>query len=217
MVETVKFRGKAKVVGVGIGFRMEIVSEDNSIPWSGDDVGQSFDVTIKRVAPNPDAIIERVMCKLADRGIVPKPAPEPPSWDNAPEWAQWLAQDGADETGHPNDDAWWWHKATPRLCSDHPIWGSPGRQRLAGRGIPNHNWRSTLQQRPKPEPLCPVCGKPASKHEYRLFCCPFCGRKDYAQVRRDGAKLYVYCTGCGAHGRHDTTGAKARGDWNRRA
>ena len=61
MVETVKFRGKAQVVGVGAEFHMELVSEDNSIPWGGDDVGQSFDVTIARVAPNPDAIIEGVM------------------------------------------------------------------------------------------------------------------------------------------------------------
>lgn len=68
-----------------------------------------------------------------------------PSWKDAPEWAQWLAQDG--------DGVWYWHNDRPHLNSDsvdrvtHRI--SKGASDIADSG--GHilgDWRDTLEQRP---------------------------------------------------------------------
>jgi len=191
MVETVKFRGKAQVVGIdGVGFRMELVSEDNSIPWSGDDVGQSFDVTIKRVAPEPE----------------PEPA-APPSWDEAPEWVRGRGQN--------LNGAWYWYRYLPEYGLDG--WQAVGHHALIRRDRPdNPNWRNTLQQRPKPEPLCPVCGKPASEHRDGLWCCGHCGGEaTYYEAHPYG--LYIRCTGCKIRTPAALSLEHIRPIWNRRA
>ena len=42
--------------------------------------------------------------------------------------------------------------------------------------LPEFARASCLDYRaPTPDPLCSVCGKPASEHRDGLFCCPFCG------------------------------------------
>lgn len=74
-----------------------------------------------------------------------------PSWDDAPSWAQWLAQD---ECG-----VWFWYELKPHT---HPQrkWVGPSlsvrthsqgvRNRAAGAGSgkPNPNWKGTLEKRP---------------------------------------------------------------------
>jgi len=166
-------------------------------------------------APNPDDIIERVMRKLSDRGIVPKPTPAaPPSWDDAPEWAQWRAQD---ENG-----AWYWYEMEPRNDGVH-YWGSAERHqyargKAAGTSIPN--WRDTLQERPAPEPLCPVCRKPASEHPDGLFCCGHCKGSAKHKTKRAGRFAgyhRVFCTECGARTTLWSDGSLADAAWNRRA
>lgn len=64
-----------------------------------------------------------------------------PSWDDAPEWAQWLAQD--------EDGEWFWYEDKPFLGVS--IWNAPflGKALAAYEcEIENPNWRDTLEQRP---------------------------------------------------------------------
>jgi len=106
-----------------------------------------------------------------------KPEPAvPPSWDDAPEFAGWRGQN--------LNGAWYWYHSRPEQgafsCYETtPLvrWkpGMYGWNCYALCGTPNPNWRDTLQQRPEPEPPCPVCGKPQSEHRDGLFCCPHCG------------------------------------------
>ena len=72
-----------------------------------------------------------------------------PSWENAPEWAQWLAQD--------QDGEWCWFKHKPLKDSETMIWnnnihlsvkGEIQWQR-AGAESPNENWRKTLEEKPR--------------------------------------------------------------------
>lgn len=60
-----------------------------------------------------------------------------PSWDDAPEWAQWLAQDG--------DGAWWWCEAEPKAAHTIEEWITASRVAEASYA---HNWRETLEERP---------------------------------------------------------------------
>jgi len=71
----------------------------------------------------------------------------------------------------------------------------------------------------KPEPPCPVCGKPASEHRDGLFCCGHCGGEAWF----DKAKI-CGCPGWKAECRHCAIKTRvfanktdAEADWNRRA
>lgn len=64
-----------------------------------------------------------------------------PDWKDAPEWAEWVAQDA--------DGTWWFYGYKPRpwlgMCwmTSHPM----GRQH-PHKSEPNKNWRKTLENRP---------------------------------------------------------------------
>ena len=66
-----------------------------------------------------------------------------PDWNNAPEWAEYLAQD--------HDGIWYWYETKP-----YP--GSTGRWRVAGGlcSYASHNsdWEGTLEERPNPRKEC---------------------------------------------------------------
>ncbi|MFC7091932.1 hypothetical protein ACFQH5_20530, partial [Halomonas salifodinae] len=69
-----------------------------------------------------------------------------PSWDDAPEWAEWLAQD--------EDGSWWFFNGRPKLAADFWYHGDHkedprfGKKALNG-GLPaGHDWRQTLERRP---------------------------------------------------------------------
>jgi len=49
---------------------------------------------------------------------------------------------------------------------------------------------------PATEPVCPVCGAPASEHRDGLFCCPLC--KGEAELRRSGmgGTYTIRCSQC---------------------
>lgn len=62
-----------------------------------------------------------------------------PDWKDAPEWAQWLAQD---ECGD-----WWWFQHRP-VCGETTWWPSScAGEWMAVEDAPP-NWRDTLEQRP---------------------------------------------------------------------
>lgn len=63
-----------------------------------------------------------------------------PSWEDAPEWAQWLAQD--------KSGCWFWHESKPMAAKDRQ-WDSAETFGGFNKGIPNPNWRDTLEQRPQ--------------------------------------------------------------------
>jgi hypothetical protein len=65
-----------------------------------------------------------------------------PSWDDAPEWANWLAQD--------YDGMWWYYENKP--IKNVGKYGNGGKKSLAC----NKNWQQTLQHRPKPTPQVKV-------------------------------------------------------------
>lgn len=57
-----------------------------------------------------------------------------PEWKDAPEWANWLAQDG-------NGD-WVWFEYEPQMGNG--IWES----RYGKQALHIHSWRTTKEQRP---------------------------------------------------------------------
>ena len=65
-----------------------------------------------------------------------------PSWKTAPEWAQYLAQDG--------DGTWYWYEHRPSLSSDLTrVWArkdATSRQYRAPEDT--KAWRETLERRP---------------------------------------------------------------------
>lgn len=60
-----------------------------------------------------------------------------PSWDDAPEWANWLAM-GA-------DGMWWWFDERPRI--EYQAWQMTGPRCCPAQ----HYWHNSLEQRPKGE------------------------------------------------------------------
>lgn len=67
-----------------------------------------------------------------------------PSWNDAPQWAQWLAQD--------EDGEWWWHQEEPELSHEEGCFDSGGRLESICAGIDDiagHDWRDTLEPRPQ--------------------------------------------------------------------
>ena len=62
-----------------------------------------------------------------------------PSWDEAPEWAQFLAMD--------RDWEWYWYENEPDSLEFNACWGSlNGRTQFAGRTNPL--WRESKEKRP---------------------------------------------------------------------
>jgi len=60
-----------------------------------------------------------------------------PSWDDAPEWAQWLAMDA--------DGEWAWYELQPSKALAHDFWVGAGRCEAASTNI---GWVETLEPRP---------------------------------------------------------------------
>ena len=64
-----------------------------------------------------------------------------PSWDDAPEWAQWLAMD---ESGR-----WWWYEEKPVRKGEY--WLNYGNMEEA---LPNTSlWDKSLEKRKNPSPM----------------------------------------------------------------
>lgn len=60
-----------------------------------------------------------------------------PSWDDAPKWARYLAQD--------EDGKWWWYEKKPRPLEGF-WWSDTGLVEEACVQSPSSNWESSLQQ-----------------------------------------------------------------------
>ena len=82
----------------------------------------------------------------------PAPAPNKPSWADAPEWAKSLCQH--------EDGSWVWTSFSVEdvYYEDHGIWRSnaPGKWMCVAIGNPNPNWRDTLEHRPVAEESTPI-------------------------------------------------------------
>jgi len=59
-----------------------------------------------------------------------------PPFDNAPEWANFVAMDG--------DGEWWWFERKPRRNDVFDMWASPGGRTEAV----YTDWSASLRQRP---------------------------------------------------------------------
>lgn len=66
-----------------------------------------------------------------------------PSWSDAPEWAQWLAQDAGGR--------WFWFLCKPMPLSRTFDFGKTARFANTGAIPASHDWRQTLEQRPQEE------------------------------------------------------------------
>lgn len=68
------------------------------------------------------------------------------SWNDAPEWADWLAQDTA---GLDGIGAWWWYRTKP--TNGDRTWSSKGHSSSPApkRGEVLGDWRDTLEKRPE--------------------------------------------------------------------
>lgn len=73
-----------------------------------------------------------------------------PSWNDAPEWAKWLAQDSSGE--------FCWHQNKPWTLHGKQ-WDNSGKVKHANYGwIPaGHNWRDTLEPRPQAQSDIKTC------------------------------------------------------------
>ena len=60
-----------------------------------------------------------------------------PSWDDAPEWANYLTMD--------RNKCWWWHQTKPVCIDDSGVWNSSFMQMIPA---PRINWKETLENRP---------------------------------------------------------------------
>ena len=99
------------------------------------------------------------------------------------------------------------------MCIDCRKSGPIGNSRLEA--IQTHN----ESVGPEPEPLCPVCGKPASEHCWGLFCCPHCTGEAGVRHTEDSFghdHAWVQCSGCPAQTKPLGTAAEAAKAWNRR-
>ena len=68
-----------------------------------------------------------------------------PSWDDAPEWAQWLAMD---ESGR-----WWWYEFKP-VCKEEYWLGDDFGNGDMEEALPNTSfWDKSLEQRKIPSPM----------------------------------------------------------------
>ena len=76
-----------------------------------------------------------------------------PSWDDAPDWAEWLAQDA-------NGEWWWFDGECPSIDSDLGIWWPMSDHSQARKGQKNPNWRETLERRPINESIYPPQAHP---------------------------------------------------------
>lgn len=88
----------------------------------------------------------------------PAASGDKPSWNDAPEWAQWVAQDA--------DGEWFWYEEKPGLASCTWYENDGEDVVFALKGNENPNWRETLEQRPSNDGWiqwnggeCPVSGK----------------------------------------------------------
>lgn len=61
-----------------------------------------------------------------------------PSWNDAPEWAQWLAKDA--------DEMWYWHEKQPYKSYERGEWKSAGRSKMIEDGI---DWWNSCEARPE--------------------------------------------------------------------
>lgn len=75
--------------------------------------------------------------KAADGFAVDTNAPD---WKDAPEWAQWVAQD--------EDGDWYWYENKPRLFDKHWMIDG-GKTEFKFFDIHTPDWRETLQERTK--------------------------------------------------------------------
>ena len=65
-----------------------------------------------------------------------------PSWDDAPEWAELLAQDDSGE--------WYWYASKPTHPGMKSWWPAPGANNVqCGKGEVLGDWRDTLEKRPE--------------------------------------------------------------------
>lgn len=66
-----------------------------------------------------------------------------PDWyEDAPKWAEWLAQD--------SDGSWHWYEFRPTYEEDVFLWIAPGvgKWKFASGGAVNFKWKETLERRP---------------------------------------------------------------------
>lgn len=66
-----------------------------------------------------------------------------PSWADAPDWAEWLAQDQRGD--------WYWYQVEPEADLNVDEWCNEGGRlcEAVDCGEPNPNWRTTLERRPE--------------------------------------------------------------------
>lgn len=63
-----------------------------------------------------------------------------PDWKDAPEWAQYLAQDG--------DGDWWWYEQQPYWRPERDRWGCTGGRNMSDADHKSSSPEYTLERRP---------------------------------------------------------------------
>lgn len=61
-----------------------------------------------------------------------------PDWKNAPEWANWLAEDA--------NGFWYWYADQPWIEGIDSVWSCGGAYKRAS--MPDGSWRDSLEPRP---------------------------------------------------------------------
>ena len=103
-----------------------------------------------------------------------------PSWKDAPEWANWLAQD--------EDGEWWFFSAKPKVQSvSFDERGSGISADYAKKGETLGDWRDTLEKRPE-QTIADVCGEATDENRHKKVFEPFVSVEDAATAKQPSPK-----------------------------
>jgi len=139
--------------------------EDNTVEFEA--VAVAYHAIFGKAIPVPDSVEVGALYSATMTLVEPKPDPgHVPPWDDLPSWVKWRSQD--------EDGEWIGHDEKPRPMNGCWLMRTWGRRRQSiSLGLPNHNWRGTLEARPEPEQprpefVCPDCGAILEKDVYEV-------------------------------------------------
>lgn len=118
-----------------------ISNSDGELPY-----GWRLESIIKSCLKNNSVLIPSVQGNVSNEVEQLKSQQLTPSWDDAPEWANWLAQD--------KDGMWNWYESEPKLGGEN--WYTKTGVLSESALIDFDRWKQTLEQRPKPTPQVEV-------------------------------------------------------------
>lgn len=123
-----------------------------------------------------------------------------PSWVDAPEWGEWLAQDDSGE--------WYWYASMPTHPGMKSWWHVPGAKNVqCGKGEVLGDWRDTLEKRPE-QTIADVCSEVTDENRHREVFEPFVSVEDAATEKQSELEMLAKVSHLISDKRHRITPSK---------